>query len=71
MPGISLENQDRLLRLLQSLKEMGEGSRLEVIGMRTGDEMTLKAARQRIESGMQQAKEVTDEVEELRNSGQL
>ena len=71
MPGISPENRERLRKLLDGLSEMAEDCRLEVVGMRTDDEMTLEVARQRIERGMEQQKEVTDEVKELKEAGQL
>jgi len=72
MSGISPERRRELLaRLLDGFSEMAEGCRLEVMGKRTGDEVTLEVARQRIERGIQQQKEVTTEVSELKGPGQL
>ncbi len=72
MPGISPEKRFELLTsLLDGLSEMAEGCRLEVVGKRTGDEMTLEVARQRIEMGMQQQGGAIAEINTLKESGQL
>jgi len=69
MSGINPERRRELLRKsIEGFSELGEGSRLEVLGTRTGDEMTLKVARERIGKGLQQIREVTDEVNASKGS---